>query len=156
ISGGVVNVPTSGGTAADPLIVSVSGLNPAIDVITISVGPNACPTISGVGGAPTSSFSVSGSDSTATFYCVVPPGQGSSNPVLVTHTEAGVSYSALTNSVSYAAPTVTAFASWQTAAGDWVAYPLTDPQAPPTVRVPTAGSRIQARGANLGVAPLLT
>ena len=168
ITAGGTNVPTGGGTAAAPLTLTVSRLIAGQDAISITVGGAPCQLIAGVGGGPlgpapseqAAAITAAGVNGAVPYYCVVPPGQGSSNPVLVTRTTAGQSVSAITTSVSYAPPVTTSYAVYQWGQANWVTHPLstvgTTSGSPLTVRMPTNGSLLMVLGANLGTAPALT
>ena len=170
LSGGFANVSTNGGAAASPLSLTVSNLNAGSDYVTISVGPNACPLVTGPSGgalgadaASQQAIITAAGTNPVRYYCVVPPGQGSSNLVVVTRYSNGRAISASSGTVNYAPPSSTAFAvlhynpsPYVPGAPGWVTFPLTDPQNPPYVMMPTNGSLIQVSGYNLGTDPVLT
>jgi len=155
VVGNTTDVPTTGGTAAAPLALTVIGLTAGVDTLTVTVGDAPCAFVAAPGGAYLVTFTYS---PTGTYYCVLPPGAGRAVPIIVTRVTAGLGATGtvIAGNVAYSRPALTSVDAWQPVLGDWQVNTVLPPGSlQPTVRVPTNGSVIRVRGANLGASPQL-
>jgi hypothetical protein len=90
-----------------------------------------------------------GPDTVWTLYAIVPPGQGTDQPLVITRDNANSSLSDIT--VSYAAPTITSLETFDDATSQWVNVPRTG--ATFILTIPTERSRLRVTGLNYGLCP---
>ena len=162
LSGATSNIPTTGGTLSNPLVMQVENLASATDLL-ITVGNVSCSVLNAAGTAVSSNVRADvitpGGPTTWTVRCVVPPGQGADVPVVVTRMEGSVaSPSDGTSTIDYAPPVLTGVALQRLSALPAVAFDATTPfvGADPdrtVVTVPTQGLLVRLLGSNLGVMP---